>query len=214
MDGKPYADFDADGLTVHVPDGKKRHKIRVRVVPTIDPFEVHHQVRGRRRRDDPDGQARHEHLRASSRPRSRASSPRSRARLVLKLQDLESIANVGIRVLLFARQRMEISDRADIYAVAPKAAVSEALAARRSGPGRHQRRRELRPVPGSRRPRQASLEDLASIRRPVPRSGRPPAPWRRLLAPSDPGSGCGRIRLVDVALADLDDVAVGIGDPG
>ena len=41
VDGKPYADFDADGLTVHVPDDKTRHKIRVRVVPTIDPFEVH-----------------------------------------------------------------------------------------------------------------------------------------------------------------------------
>ena len=40
VDGKPYADFDADELTVHVPDDKKRHKIRVRVVPTIDPFEV------------------------------------------------------------------------------------------------------------------------------------------------------------------------------
>ena len=43
------------------------------------------------------------------------------------LKDLESIANVGIRVLLFARQRMDISDRADIYAVAPNAAVREAL---------------------------------------------------------------------------------------
>ena len=49
------------------------------------------------------------------------------ARLVLMLENLESIANVGIRVLLFARQRMDISDRADIYAVAPNAAVREAL---------------------------------------------------------------------------------------
>ena len=49
------------------------------------------------------------------------------ARLVLMLENLDSIANVGIRVLLFARQRMDISDRADIYAVAPNAAVREAL---------------------------------------------------------------------------------------
>jgi anti-anti-sigma regulatory factor len=49
------------------------------------------------------------------------------ARLDLYLKDLESLANVGIRVLLFARQRMDISDRADIYAVAPNAAVREAL---------------------------------------------------------------------------------------
>jgi anti-anti-sigma factor len=52
---------------------------------------------------------------------------RKPSRLVLNLQDLESLANVGIRVLLFARQRMEISDRADIYAVAPNASVREAL---------------------------------------------------------------------------------------
>ena len=49
------------------------------------------------------------------------------ARLVLYLKDLDSIANVGIRVLLFARQRMDISDRADIYAVGPNKAVREAL---------------------------------------------------------------------------------------
>ena len=49
VDGKPYADFDADELTVHVPDDKTRHKIRVRVVPTIDPFEVRTVVRRRRR---------------------------------------------------------------------------------------------------------------------------------------------------------------------
>ena len=49
------------------------------------------------------------------------------ARLVLYLKDLDSIANVGIRVLLFARQRMDISDRADIYAVGPNKTVREAL---------------------------------------------------------------------------------------
>jgi anti-anti-sigma regulatory factor len=48
-------------------------------------------------------------------------------RLVLMLENLESMANVGIRVLLFARQRMDISDRADIYAVAPNPSVREAL---------------------------------------------------------------------------------------
>ena len=52
---------------------------------------------------------------------------RKPGQLVLNLQGLDSIANVGIRVLLFARQRMDISDRADIYAVAPNAAVREAL---------------------------------------------------------------------------------------
>ena len=46
VDGKPYADFDADELTVHLPEGKKRLKIKVRVVPTVDPFEVRTEFKG------------------------------------------------------------------------------------------------------------------------------------------------------------------------
>lgn len=33
VDGKPYTDFDADGLTVKVPDVKHRPKIKVRIIP-------------------------------------------------------------------------------------------------------------------------------------------------------------------------------------
>ena len=154
VDGKPYADFDADELTVHVPEGKKRVKIRVRIVPTIDPFEVRTEFKGDERRDDPDRQARHEHVRdlpgrGRERPGQEAEAPRARCS-----QDLDSIANVGIRVLLFARQRMDIADRADIYAVAPEAGGPRGAPAGRSGPGGHQRRRELRPVPGRRPDRQ------------------------------------------------------------
>ena len=48
-------------------------------------------------------------------------------KIVLRLEDLESMANVGIRVLLFARQKMDVTDRADIIAVGPNATVREAL---------------------------------------------------------------------------------------
>ena len=40
VDGEPYADFDAEALTVRVPEGKKRVKIKVRILPSQDPFEV------------------------------------------------------------------------------------------------------------------------------------------------------------------------------
>jgi anti-anti-sigma factor len=125
VDGKPYADFDADGLTVKVPDGK-RVKIRVRVVPTQDPFDVSTRFEGDVAFLTLTGkldtstfgifQAEVENV-LSRKP----------GQLVLNLEGLESIANVGIRVLLFARQRMDVSDRADIFAVAPNAAVREAL---------------------------------------------------------------------------------------
>jgi anti-anti-sigma factor len=126
VDGAPYADFDADGLTVRVPDGKQRVKIRVRVVPTIDPFDVRTVFEGDVAHMTLAGK-----LDASTfgifQAEVESVLARKPSRLVLNLQDLESLANVGIRVLLFARQRMEISDRADIYAVAPNASVREAL---------------------------------------------------------------------------------------
>jgi anti-anti-sigma factor len=126
VDGKPYADFDAEALTVKVPKGDKRHKIRVRVQPTIDPFEVTTTMDGDLAEMTLSGK-----LDTSTYARFQseveAVIAKKPTRIVLYLKDLESIANVGIRVLLFARQRMEVSDRADIYAVAPNAAVREAL---------------------------------------------------------------------------------------
>jgi len=126
IDGKPYADFDAEALTVKVPKGDKRVKIRVRVQPTIDPFEVTTKMDGDVAEMTLSGK-----LDTSTYARFQTEVEtvlaKKPARLVLNLSELESIANVGIRVLLFARQRMDVSDRADIYAVAPNAAVREAL---------------------------------------------------------------------------------------
>jgi anti-anti-sigma factor len=126
VDGAPYADFDVDGLTVHVPDDKKRHKIKVRIVPTVDPFSVDTKFVGTVAEMTLTGK-----LDTSTfgifQNEVEAVLAKKPARLVLILKDLDSIANVGIRVLLFARQRMDVSDRADIYAVAPKPAVREAL---------------------------------------------------------------------------------------
>jgi hypothetical protein len=34
VDGKPYADFDAEALTVTIPQSDQRVKIKVRIVPT------------------------------------------------------------------------------------------------------------------------------------------------------------------------------------
>ena len=109
-----------------MPDGKKRVKIRVQIVPTIDPFAVRTKFDGDVAEMTLIGK-----LDTSTfgvfQAEVEAVLAKKPKRLVLMLEDLESIANVGIRVLLFARQRMDISDRADIYAVAPNAAVREAL---------------------------------------------------------------------------------------
>jgi len=126
VDGQPYANFDAEGLTVRVPDGKDRVKIKVTIVPTVDPFSVETAWRGDIAEMTLTGK-----LDTSTfgifQTEVESVLARKPGRLVLNLQELDSIANVGIRVLLFARQRMDISDRADIYAVAPKPSVREAL---------------------------------------------------------------------------------------
>ena len=96
------------------------------MVPTIDPFEVHTEFEGDVAEMTLTGK-----LDMSTfvvfQTEVESVLAKKPSRLVLNLQDLDSIANVGIRVLLFARQRMDISDRADIYAVAPKPVVKEAL---------------------------------------------------------------------------------------
>jgi anti-anti-sigma factor len=126
LDGKPYADFDADALTVRLPDDKERHKIKVRFAPSKDPFEARTRI--------VDGVAEITltgKLDASTVGDFQSAIEDAIAkrpqRLVLYLEGLESMSNAGIRVLLFARQKMDTSDRADIYAVAPNAEVREAL---------------------------------------------------------------------------------------
>ena len=126
VDGKPYADFDADELTVHLPEGKKRVKIRVRVVPTVDPFEVRTEFTGDIAEMTLTGKLDTSTFSVFQTEVETVLAKKPK-RLVLMLADLDSIANVGIRVLLFARQRMDVDDRSDIYAVAPKPSVREAL---------------------------------------------------------------------------------------
>ena len=126
IDGEPYPTSTprADGPRPR--RARSAHKIRVRVVPTIDPFEVDTKFDGGVAEMTLTGK-----LDTSTfgifQAEVEAVLAKKPGRLVLYLKDLDSIANVGIRVLLFARQRMDISDRADIYAVAPNPAVREAL---------------------------------------------------------------------------------------
>jgi anti-anti-sigma factor len=125
VNGKPYADFDAENLTVRVPSGE-RAKIRVRVIPTRDPFDASLKMVDGVAEITLSGKLDVSTYALFQEQVENAMAQRPK-RLVLFLKDLESMANVGIRVLLFARQKMGVTDRADIYAVAPQTAVREAL---------------------------------------------------------------------------------------
>jgi anti-anti-sigma factor len=125
VNGKPYGEFDAENLTVRVPSGE-RAKIRVRIVPTRDPFDASLKMVDGVAEITLTGKLDVSTYTLFQEQVESAMAQRPK-RLVLFLEDLESMANVGIRVLLFARQKMGVTDRADIYAVAPQTAVREAL---------------------------------------------------------------------------------------
>ena len=126
LDGAPYADFDADDLIVRVPSDDVRHKIKVTLTPSRDPFEA--DVKWV---DDIAEITLTGKLDASTFTIFQAEIEkviaRKPRRMVLLVEGLESMAAVGIRVLMFARQKMEVSDRADIFAVKPQPQVREAL---------------------------------------------------------------------------------------
>lgn len=126
VNGQPYAGFDADALTVQVPEGPDRAKIRVRVAPTVEAFEATTRMVGGVAEITVAGKVDLSTVGAFQTEIEQALA-QGPSRIVLHLANLVAMANVGIRVLLFARQKMEVSDRADIYAVAPQPAVREAL---------------------------------------------------------------------------------------
>jgi anti-anti-sigma factor len=126
LDGNPHTDFNADELTVQVPDDGVRHKIKVTISPSRDPFdastewvngEAHITLNGT--------------LDASTfgefQTEIENALQKKPAKIVLFLSGLESMASVGIRVLLFARQKMSESDKADIIAVGAKPEIAEAI---------------------------------------------------------------------------------------
>ncbi len=123
---KHHTDFDADALTVHLPDTKERLKVRVQIVPTRDPFEAHvHNV---------DGVA---EIRltgkvdmstfADFRDAIDEALAQKPTRIVLLASGLEAMGNVGIRLLLFARQKMDVSDQSDIFVVGASKTIREAI---------------------------------------------------------------------------------------
>ncbi len=126
IDGAPHEDFDSDEMTVRVPTSATRQKIRVRLQAIKDPFETETEfvdgtaimtLAGKLDTSTWSEFQTELELALAKRP----------TRLVLRLEHLESMENVGIRVLLFARSKMDISDRADIFAVAPRPQVREIL---------------------------------------------------------------------------------------
>jgi anti-anti-sigma factor len=126
IDGKDYTDFDADGLTVKLPEQYDGAKIKVRIVPTsgIEHFTA--------RVSFAKGVAT-VHLAGDL---DRLAVPLLRQKLdeviqanpdrvVLHLRDLNSIDSSAIRALIFAKQKMRTDE--DVEIIGAKVAVKDLL---------------------------------------------------------------------------------------
>jgi anti-anti-sigma factor len=125
VDGQPYDDFDADALTVKLPQGEIT--VRVRVVSALETFESELQVS--------DGEAT---ITLSGRldetvaavleadlVRALESNP---SRVILQAEQLDSISSAGARALLFLRQKLPF-EGAEVLIVGAKPEVQEACRA-------------------------------------------------------------------------------------
>ena len=114
LDGDDYANFDADALTVTLPETKERVVVQVRLTPTtgLDHFEV--------RRASQDGTveitiAGELDARALPHFRTELSQAQQAKRFLLDMTDLTYLSPEGARALTFAVQKMDLDE--DIYLI-------------------------------------------------------------------------------------------------
>jgi anti-anti-sigma regulatory factor len=117
----PYADFDADALTVKLP-GNEECRVKVRIVSATDKFDstfslddgvARVALRGKL---DPDEVIK---LRRDL-ERVISASPR---RIVINVKELETMSRQGMNELLFFRSKVTMGE--DVYIVGANAAVAE-----------------------------------------------------------------------------------------
>jgi anti-anti-sigma regulatory factor len=117
----PYADFDADALTVKLP-GNEECRVKVRIVSTTDKFDstfnlddgvARVALRGKL---DPDEVIK---LRRDL-ERVISASPR---RIIINVKELETMSRQGMNELLFFRSKVTMGE--DVYIVGANAAVAE-----------------------------------------------------------------------------------------
>jgi anti-anti-sigma factor len=125
INGQKYSDFDASNLTVKLPTTPEELKVRVRLVPTQVSFDA-------TLLDVTDGVARislnglldASGVEAFQQALAQATEKPIK-RLVLLLQDLQCITPAGLRVLIFAKQKL--GSNVDIYLVGAAENVKQFL---------------------------------------------------------------------------------------
>jgi mannose/cellobiose epimerase-like protein (N-acyl-D-glucosamine 2-epimerase family) len=126
VDGKPYGDFDSDGLTVKLPETDGTVRIKVRIEPTsgLDHFKCESSAKDGTvtitAEGDLDARAVPHFLKALM-------DATGARRLVIDMTGLESLCQEGARAMLFARQKMDVDE--PVFIVGAAGQPLEALTA-------------------------------------------------------------------------------------
>ncbi|MEI7743211.1 MAG: STAS domain-containing protein [Chloroflexota bacterium] len=124
IDGQRHTDFDADGLTVRLPESDLDLRVRVRIAPTqlAESFTVETTIEGTTATLTLYGSLGAGSLAVLQRELGEVIAAQPR-RVILEATDLRSIEPVGVRALVFAKQKLDID--VDVYVVGAPSEVLE-----------------------------------------------------------------------------------------
>ncbi|MFN8621804.1 MAG: AGE family epimerase/isomerase [Chloroflexota bacterium] len=124
IDGRRHTDYDADGLTVKLPESEVDLRVRVRIVPTVraESFTVEVALDGNVATLVIDGNLGRDGVKHLQREISKITSAQTK-RVILEVTDLESIDPVAVRALVFGKQKLDID--VDVYVVGARQEVVE-----------------------------------------------------------------------------------------
>jgi anti-anti-sigma factor len=105
VDGEEYSDFDAEGLTVKLPETEADVKVKVRVVPAGDPFDVRTEVAEGIAQIHIQGRMDATSIEAFERELQEAVDSAPKA-LVFRLEGLQELTSAGLRGIAFARSKL------------------------------------------------------------------------------------------------------------
>ncbi len=116
IDGQRHTDFDAEALTVHLPESEFDLPVRVRIAPTVlaETFTVETDLEGASATLTLFGALLPNSVPQLQRELAKVIAAQPR-RVILDAADLRSIAPVAVRALVFAKQQLDVD--VDVYIV-------------------------------------------------------------------------------------------------
>jgi anti-anti-sigma factor len=124
INDQPFADFDAEALTVQLPQSQETLKVKVRIVPAVATFSVRSSMEGDTATVSVTGTLDDSSVLAFDAELDAVTAKQAK-RLIVDVSELDQITSAGFRALVFVRQKLPIEDTSDIVVVGPRGQVKE-----------------------------------------------------------------------------------------